>query len=159
MEESNFERMIAIIDSVFDTRQDPDQLQVTEEDIARLQALHPSTLAEYNEGNGPCVWILTIPTTRNIMEQFLSGEISENRLLQLTQPGTKFETVYLCSATVLPEYRKKGLATKMTLDAIADMEKENPIEALFVWPFTPEGRVLAQKIADKAGLPLYIREH
>jgi len=159
MAASNFERMMEIIDGVFDTRDDPDQLQVTQQDIARLQSLHPSTLAEYNEGKGPCAWILTIPTTTTIMKQFLSGEISENKILQLTQPGTKFEAVYLCSATVLPEYRNKGLATKMTMEAIDAMKAENPITDLFVWPFTKEGEALAQKIADKAGLPLHIRKH
>lgn len=156
---SNFERMMEIIDRVFDTRDDPDQLQVTEKDIAKLQSLHPDTLAEYNEGNGPGVWILTIPTTKAIMNQFLSGEISENMILQLTQPGTKFEAVYLCSATVLPEYRNRGLATKMTLEAIEAMKAENPITELFVWPFTKEGETLAGKIATKASLPLHVRPH
>lgn len=151
--------MMEIIDGVFETRDDPDQLQVTENDISKLQSLHPSTLAEYNEGKGPCVWILTIPTSKQIMNQFLSGEISENRILQLTKPGTKFEAVYLCSATVLPEYRNKGLATKMTLDAIEAMKAQHPITVLFVWPFTTEGRSLAQKIAVKAELPLHVRSH
>lgn len=151
--------MMEIIDGVFDTRDDPDQLQVTQRDIAKLQSLHPDTLAEYNQGDGPCVWILTIPTTKAIMNQFLSGEISENMILQLTQPGTKFEAVYLCSATVLHEYRNKGLATKLTLDAIAAIKVENPIAELFVWPFTKEGETLARKIAAKAGLPLLIKEH
>ena len=41
---SNFERMMQIIDEVFSTREDPDQLQVNENVIARLQELHPATL-------------------------------------------------------------------------------------------------------------------
>lgn len=159
MTKSNFERMIEIIDGVFETRNDPDQLQVTEEDQAKLAALHPSTLSEYNEGAGPCVWVLLIPTTLQIMNDFISGKISENRILEFTQPGSKFEAVYLCSATVLPEYRNKGLATKLTLDAISAMKAAHPITDLFVWPFTKEGEALAQKIAGKAKLPLHVRSH
>jgi GNAT superfamily N-acetyltransferase len=134
-------------------------LQVTQKDIAKLQALHPATLSEYNEGNGPCIWILLIPTTRVIMNQFLQGQISENGILQQTKPGTKFEAVYLCSATTLPEYRGKGLTSKLAIEAINNIRAENPVTALFVWPFTKEGEVLAQKIADRLRLPLRIKKH
>jgi hypothetical protein len=159
MADSNFRRMMEIIDGVFETRNDPDQLQVTEKDIAKLQALHPSTLSEYNEGNGPCIWVLLIPTTRAIMNQFLEGTISENGILQQTKPGTKFKTVYLCSATTLPEHRGKGLTSKLTIDAINSMRAENPVTDLFVWPFTKEGEVLARKIAESLNLPLHVRKH
>lgn len=156
---SNFERMIAIIDGVFETRNDPDQLQVTEKDIAQLQELHPATLSEYNEGNGPCVWVLLIPTTKAIMQEFLAGKISENGILQQTKPGTAFEAVYLCSATTLPEYRGKGITSRITIDAINAMKAEHPVTELFVWPFTPEGEVLAKKLAEKLNLPLHVKPH
>lgn len=159
MSASNFERLMAIIDGIFETRNDPDQLQVTQDDIAKLQALHPATLSEYNEGNGPCVWVLLIPTTKAIMQQFLDGKISENGILQQTVSGTSFEAVYLCSATTLPEYRGKGITSRITLDAINAMKAEHPITDLFVWPFTPEGEVLAKRLAEKLNLPLHVRAH
>jgi hypothetical protein len=159
MPASNFERMMAIIDGVFETRNDPDQLQVTERDMAKLQALHPATVSEYNEGNGPCVWVLLIPTTRAIMQQFLDGTVSENGILQQTVPGTSFEAVYLCSATTLPEYRGKGITSRITIEAINSMKAEHSITDLFVWPFTSEGEALAKKLADKLQLPLYVRKH
>ncbi len=159
MGQSNFERMMEIIDGVFETRNDPDQLQVSEQDIERLQALHPATLSEYNEGQGPCIWVLLIPTKKEIMNEFLAGKISENGILQQTKPLTKFEAIYLCSATTLPEYRGKGLTSKLTVDGISSICSENPVTDLFVWPFTKEGEILARKIADQLKLPLHVRVH
>ena len=109
---SNFTRMMQIIDEVFATRNDPSQLQVNEEVIEKLQKIHPVTIAEYNEGSGPCVWVLVIPTTTEILNLFLNGIITEQELFDRTLPGMNYEAVYLCSATALPEYRNKGLALR-----------------------------------------------
>jgi hypothetical protein len=156
--ESNFERMMQIIDEVFSTREDPDQLQVNEKVIARLQELHPATLSEYNDGNGPAIWVLIIPTVKELMEKFLRGEISEQELFDRTKPGMKFDSIYLCSATVLPEYRRKGMTLKMTVDAINAMKKDFPVERLFVWPFSEEGKFLAQKIGEVTGMKVFFKD-
>jgi hypothetical protein len=158
MDNSNFSRMMQIIDETFSTREDPDQLQVDESVIARLNELHPATLSEYNEGNGPIVWVLIIPTTTDLMEEFLNDEISEQQLFERTQPGMDFDCVYLCSATVLPEYRRKGLAKKMTVEAIRKVMKDFEIETLFVWPFSEGGVELAKKIAAEVGLELIVKD-
>jgi predicted GNAT family acetyltransferase len=57
----------------------------------------------------------------------------------------------------LEEYRGKGIATKLTTEAIEQIKKEQPIAALFVWPFSEEGKQLAEKIAKLTQLPLYYR--
>jgi len=154
---SNFERMIALVNEVFDTRSDPSQLQVDENVIEQLQQLHPSTLAEFDDGNGPAIWILMIPTSIKTMKRFLDGTIAESELLEETKNGESFEAIYLCSATVLPEYRRKGMALKLCLEAINEMRKSNPIESLYVWPFTKEGNALATKIAALTGLSLFVK--
>ena len=151
---SNFTRMMQIIDEVFATRNDPSQLQVNEEVIEKLQKIHPVTIAEYNEGSGPCVWVLVIPTTIEIMNLFLNGIITEQELFDRTLPGMNYEAVYLCSATALPEYRNKGLAKRMCVEAIEKLRKEYPIKNLFVWAFTHEGDALADSISKETGLPL-----
>lgn len=151
---SHFERMLGLIEETFSYRNDPSQLQVDEEVIEKLQAIHPATLSEYNEGQGPAVWILLIPTTTAVMEDFLARRINEQEVLDRTHPGETYEAIYLCSATVLPEYRNKGLAKKMCLDAIERIRTQHPITQLFVWPFTPEGKALAEKIAAQTGLTL-----
>lgn len=154
MPESNYERMIQLAESVFDTKSDPDQLDVDEKVIERLLRIHPSTVLEYDDGNGPVVWILMLPTTSVLMKLFLNKEISEKELFYTTPIEASFDAIYLCSAMVLEEYRGKGLARKMTLDAVESIKKDHPIKNLFVWAFSKEGDVLAERVAQLAKLPI-----
>ena len=146
--------MIALIDEVFATRNDPDQLQVSRKDMKKLEGIHPSTLSQVADENGPSVWILLFPTTNDLMNDFLTGKISEQELLDKTKIGIKYDAIYLCSATALPEFRGKGLAKKTSIDAINTIKKDHSITSLFVWPFTKEGGHLAEIIAKETGLPL-----
>ena len=154
---SNFERLIQLADEVFAVKSDPSQLDVNQEVLERLYQLHPATVSEYNEGNGPVAWVLLIPTTLHLMNQFLENKISEKELFNLTPLDTKYEAVYLCSALVLDEFRRKGITKKLALNAIEEMRKEHPLKAAFVWAFSPEGDLAAETIAHQASLPLYKR--
>ncbi len=151
------ERMLQLVNEFFDVKNDPDQLKVTEEDIAKLNKIHPACMSEYNEGDGPIVWILLIPTTEAIMKRFLAKEISETQLLNETPLDAKYDAIYLCSASVLPEYRRKGLAMKVGKDAIDRIMKDHQIKALFYWSFSTEGQALAEKASKELNLPLYKR--
>lgn len=146
-----------VVNSTFDTRSDPDQISVTAEERAHLEALHPATLSELADADGPLVWILLVPTTRTLMDLFLQGTISERELLMRTQPGGAFDVIYLCSASVLPEVRGKGLARKVCLDVIERIRNDYAITALLCWPFSAEGRALALSVAKVTGLPLHER--
>ena len=150
----SFERMIQLVNECFDTRNDPDQISVSNEEREKLEQIHPATLSEYADKSGPIVWILLIPTTRAVMERFVKGTITEKQLLEETKPGDVYDAIYLCSASVLPEYRHKGLAKKITTDAINSIRKDHKITSLFYWPFSAEGKRLAQAIAEDTGLPL-----
>ena len=106
---SNFDRMIQLADDVFASRTDADQLSVDEKVMIRLQEIHPASLSEYNDGNGPAAWILLFPTTSELMNDFLAKRITEKRLFELTPLGISYDAIYLCSALVLEEYRNKGI--------------------------------------------------
>ncbi len=147
--------MIELVTKVFDTRNDPDQISVTPEEREKLFKIHPATLSELANEDGPIVWILMIPTTHAIMELFLKGAISEKQLLEKTQPGDTFDTIYLCSATVLPEFQRKGFGKKVTLEALDKIRKDHPVKSLFYWPFSEAGKAAAQALANGLGLPLY----
>ena len=153
---SNFERMIQLAEDVFDARSDANQLSFDEEVIERLKRLHPSTVSEFNDGNGPVVWILVIPTTIDLMNKFINKNITEQQLLDLTPPDTAYEAIYLCSAMVLPEFRNKGIAKRLSLEAIENIKAQHPIKTLFVWSFTKEGNSLAEYIARVNSLPLMV---
>ena len=152
---SNLERLIRMADEVFANKSDPNQLDVNEEVMERLLRIHPSTVSEYDDGNGPVAWVLIIPSTTGLMNSFLENKISEKELFDLTQPDVAYDAVYLCSALVLEEYRRKGIAKQLALEAIAKIRLEHPIKALFVWTFSKEGELGSEAIARSTSLPLF----
>ena len=157
MELSNFERMILLSDEVFSSRTDPDQLNVNENVMEQLQRIHPDTISEYDDGNGPICWILCIPTTLDLMNQFINKKISERELYELTPLNTKYEAIYLCSALLLEEFRGKGIAQTLGVRAIENIKIDHSIKALFFWSFSKEGEKLAEKVSELMSLPLFKR--
>lgn len=156
MSKPNFDRMLTLIDEVFTTRKDPHQIQVTKKDSQKLEKIHPATLSEFADDKGPAIWVLLIPTTDDVMNKFISGKIHENDILIQTQPEQSYTSIYLCSATTLPEYRGKGMTKKLCLDAIKSICQDHPIKTLFVWPFTEEGKKLALSLSEECNLNLKI---
>ena len=156
---SNFERMIQLAEEAFAVKNDPEQLDVNQKVIKQLQKIHPSSVSEYDDGKGPVAWILMIPTTLDLMNKFLEKKISEKELFVLTPLDTAYDALYLCSAMVLEEYRRKGIAKKLALDAIENIRKIHPVKALFVWAFSKEGDLGSERIAQLTSLPLYKREN
>lgn len=156
---SNYERMIKLADEVFETKDDPNQLDVNEDVIEDLLQIHPATVSEYDNGEGPIAWVLLIPTTIELMNQFIHCEISEKQLFELTKKEKIFNTIYLCSAMVLEEYRKNGIAKNLVLDAIEMIRQDHSITALFVWSFSKEGDLGAETISTITSIPLYKRKN
>jgi len=58
MQAPNYHRMFDLIDEVFSTRNDPNQLLVNEDVIQKLNSIHPATLTELADDNGPLIWVL-----------------------------------------------------------------------------------------------------
>ena len=154
---SNLERMIKLADDVFDIKSDPNQLDVNQDVIKHLHRIHPATVSEYDDGNGPVAWVLVIPTSTELMNRFLKCEISEKELFELTSSDETYEAIYLCSALVLEEYRRKGITKKLVTEAVGKIRKDHPIKALFVWAFSKEGDLASEKTAQLVSLPLHRR--
>lgn len=154
---SNFERLVQLADEVFAVKSDPSQLDVNPEVLERLQKMHPATVSAFDDGNGPVAWVLLIPTTLDLMNRFLDSQISEKELFNLTPLNTTYDAIYLCSALVLEEYRRKAITKNLALSAIENIREIHPIKAAFVWAFSPEGDLAAETIARLAELPLYKR--
>jgi ribosomal protein S18 acetylase RimI-like enzyme len=155
--QENLARMIRLADEVFGMKQDPTQISVNTKVIARLRKIHPSTMTEKSTKNGPIAWILVLPTTKDLMKQFITKKINEQELLKRTSLRAEYDAVYLCSALVLPENRRKGLANRLMCKAIRSIQKQHPIKFLFYWAFSVEGKKLAVSIAKNLSLPLYKR--
>lgn len=150
--------MIRLAEEFFDMKNDPEQLSVDEESMARLRAIHPGTMSEEKDENGPVAWVLVIPTVHALMEVFIRGEINERELLEKTLPGGVYDALYLCSALVLPEHRGKGLAGRLTSRAISSIRTDHPLRSLFYWSFSGAGDTLAASVAREFDLPLYVRK-
>ncbi|MDO9254660.1 MAG: GNAT family N-acetyltransferase [Bacteroidales bacterium] len=154
---SNFERMILLAEDVFAYKSDPNQLNVDQEVMEKLHRIHPATVSEFDDGNGPVAWVLLIPTTLDLMHKFLEHEISEKELFDLTPEDSKYDALYLCSALVLEEYRRKGITKRLLLNAIERIRINHPLKALFIWAFSKEGDLTCEAISRLTSFPLYKR--
>lgn len=154
---NNYERLIQLAEDSFAAHEDPDQLVVDEQILARLRRLHPATVSERADANGPVAWVLLIPTTMALMEQFLTSTITEKELYERTPDKGPYEAVYLCSALVLEEYRGRGIAKELTVIALESIRQDHPVQMLFNWPFSPEGASVAKAVSERNGLPMRVR--
>ena len=149
--------MIQLATEFFDVKNDPSQLSIDETVIERLRLIHPATMGEMTDENGPIAWTIAIPTTESVMNRFLEKQINEAELLALTEYEKKFTEVYLCSALVLPEHRGKGFAKQLFCSSIYAIQKKHSVQSLFSWAFSTEGDGLSQTVAKTLGLPLHKR--
>ena len=157
MTKTNLQRMLDLAEEVFHARHDPDQLDVNDQVIERLVRLHPNAVCEYDDGNGPVAWIILIPTTSALMHEFLNKSIGERELFERTPEGAVYDELYLCSAMVLEEYRRKGISRKLVLEAVENICRDHPIQSLFVWTFSEAGSAAAKSLSKETGLPLFKR--
>jgi len=153
----NEAKLYDLIDDVFDTKNDSTQIGFSEADIEKMMALHPATLQEAANEDGPYAWVAVIPTSSVLMHQFLSGAIDERQLFEQTSPSAANDVAYLCSAIVLPEFRRSGVALRLTVQAIDSMKRDLPIRYALVWPFSEQGELLAKKAADCCGIQVMTR--
>lgn len=153
----NLVRMIQLAEEFFATKKDPSQISINKKVILRLKRIHPNTMTEKSTTKGPVAWILLIPTTHILMERFITNKITERELFNKNPLRVKYDSIYLCSALVLPEYRGRGLAKSLMIKAIKSIQKEHPITCLFYWALSTEGKKLAASVAAELSLPLYKR--
>lgn len=154
---NNLEKMIQLAEGFFATKNDPSQISINSKVMLRLKNIHPDTITEKSTSKGPIAWILIIPTTHKIMEQFITKKINERELYHKIPLHAKYDSVYLCSALVLPEYRGRGLAKRLLIKAIKSIQKEHPIKCLFYWGFSRAGKQLSCSVAKELHLPLHQR--
>ena len=153
----NLKRLLELVDDVFETRNDPTQIAFSEADMEKMESLYSGCLQEAANADGPISWVAVIPTSLELMNLFVQGELTERQLFEATEATTPKQAVYLCSAIVLPEFRRSGIAFDLSVNSIRTIQEDRPIEAAFVWSFTEEGESLARKVASTCSLPLFVR--
>lgn len=155
---TNLQRMLNLVEEAFYSGNGSDgQITVNDTERLHLQAISRYCLNEYEDDCGPVIWLLLVPTTYGLMNEFVYGRINEVSLLMQTPIGIQYNALYLCSAITLPEYRNKGLTSVFAVKTIENIRKEHAIASLFYWPFSATGEKLAKNIASAVDLPLYER--
>ena len=76
--------MIQLADEFFETKNDPTQLDITEDVMEQLHSIHPSTMGEIANDDGPIAWSIVIPATRDVKDLFLNRKIGEAELMSMT---------------------------------------------------------------------------
>lgn len=143
--DKDIDSMMNIAEQFFGTEQDPEQIPITKESLKKLLKLDKNAFSYKKDGRGNIIgWIVLVPTNRKLAEDFINGEISEKELFDKTKPQKKYDALYLCSVIVMPKYRRKGYAINMAVNSLNNMALKKDV-LLFYWPFSKEGKLLAQK--------------
>ena len=142
----------------FGTKTDPTQIPIARASVRKLLQLHPKAFLYKTDDTGdPICWTAIVPTTKNLMNKFLAGKITEKQLFDMTEPQESYDAIYLCAALTVPEHRKKGYAFELLVDAVGSIPVKGKL-ILFSWPITKEGKTLAKRIGERFKTNVLIQE-
>lgn len=148
IDEKYYEEIRKASEDFFKTENDPEQMENKKENIPRLRALHPKAYQWKIVDDRPVGWVALVPTTKELMNDFLSCKITERQLFDETQPAKEYDAIYLCASFTMPEHRDKGYALELNIDSIESISQGKKL-TLFAWPISGEGEGLANKIEEK----------
>ncbi|HXK36697.1 MAG TPA: hypothetical protein VJ553_03900 [Candidatus Paceibacterota bacterium] len=147
-----------IAERIFGTAQDPDQIPINRESLRKLMTLSPESIQhELDDKGDPIAWVVVVPTTRELMEQFLQGKLTERELFDRTEPHAEYDALYLSAAVTVPEHRLRGIARRLFRRAIERIPHA-PDAVLFAWPTTDDGRAMAKALAGRFGIEVRLRQ-
>jgi hypothetical protein len=156
MDEQILNKIISVDEKFFRTTNDSQQIPITKEALDKILQLHSNAFLYKLENNEPISWVVVVPTSKDLADKFLNDEISERELLDLTKPQLVYEAIYLCSATTMPEHRRKGYVIEMMKEAIGSIPHKEDVK-LFAWAYSPEGKALMEKAAREFGVKIWIK--
>ena len=158
MNQKILDSMMKIAELFFGTETDPDQMPINQESADKLLSIHKNTIVyKIDENGNPIAWVVVVPTSINVMNQFLKKEITEKELLDKAVEEKKFDTLYLCAAFVLPEYRRKGYAKELFEEAINGMPNGNNA-TLYCWLYSEDGKKLVAALSGVIKRPILSRD-
>ncbi|MGQ3685658.1 MAG: hypothetical protein ACUBOA_11735 [Candidatus Loosdrechtia sp.] len=158
MDEKTLEKMLEITERFFRTANDPNQMPISKKSFCKLLELHPKTVIYKIENGEPISWVVVLPTSDELAEKFLKGEINERELLDMTQPQEQYEALYLCAAFTVPEHRRRGYVIRMLEEAIDSIPHTANVK-LFSWPYSKEGRLVVEKLSKVMGVDILLKEN
>jgi len=116
------------------------------ENAEKLISLEKNNLICFKENNQPISWALVLPTSREKAERFLKKEITELELFNRSVEKPLFESLYLFSVVTLPDYRKRGLSSRLVKYQIEYFRNKYKIKDFYAWALNPEGKSLIESL-------------
>ena len=149
--------LLSGLEGYFHTEEDSEQVPISLESHKYLLAVRPSSLATSFSDDGTLVAsVVTIPTTKEITDLFMSGEITEKELFDRTEPRGNSEALYLMSAFVAPDYRRRGLGIQLTKELISKIDSDAKL-TLFAWPTSEEGKKFTNALQENIHRAILVR--
>ena len=157
MDKEIVQKIIDIGEQLFKTAQDPTQIPISWGSYYKLQELHQDSLLCKTENGELISYVVTLPTKKELMNDFLEGKINERELLDLTKPQKIYEALYLCEAFTTSEHRRRGYIIELFRQAISSIPHTSDVK-LFTWPFSEEFKKLTEKLSSILGTKILIKE-
>ena len=153
---SDIEKMCLIAEKIFSAEADTTQTKPTVENTLDLISIEKNTLVCIKENGEVVAWTVVLPTSKNNMNRFLSGEITERELSFESKKDPSFEALYLMAGITLPLYRKRGLSLQLITYQIDYFKHKYNMRDFYSLPFSESGKSLIQKISANLNIIIKI---
>jgi GNAT superfamily N-acetyltransferase len=112
----------------FETRKDPEQMQITPNNTKWIYAKHPDWVNIATQGGEFVGGAFCFPITKKSAKEFAQGNISEKELFKEAKAGViNLEAIYFCSVLVMPKYRGQkignALVKKLLIKMVGGIQK------------------------------------
>src|SRR3989338_10686382 len=88
-------QMNVVAEEIFGAEEDTTQTKPTIENALKLIAIDKNNFVCVKDGEKIIAWTVTLPTSKQNMNEFLDGKITERELSERSKKNHSFETLYL----------------------------------------------------------------
>lgn len=131
---------------LFGTDVDEDQAQPTLENALALIGLDKNTFICLKDEGKIVAWSVVLPTSREDMNDFLSGKITERELFDRSVSSPSYEALYLTAVVVLPEHRKQGIGLRLMKHQIEYFRQKYGIADFYAYTLNEDGKRFAHNL-------------
>lgn len=151
-----------LAEKYFGTEKDPEQMPTHKEASLWILEQIPECVNVIKDDGKQVGFTFIIPCNEEIMDKFLNREINERQLYEEVRKkkinSKNFTTIYLCSAFVIPEYRRKGLVGNAVMKSIKKIVKTKHIPTLFYDAYSEDGKNVVEVSAKKLKIKVLERK-
>lgn len=148
--------MNVVAEEIFGAEEDTTQTKPTIENALKLIAIDKNNFVCVKDGEKIIAWTVTLPTSKQNMNEFLDGKITERELSERSKKNHSFETLYLMAGITLPEYQRKGLYSLCRKYQIEYFKTKYGIHDFYAMPFSPEGEKALAKVEKNLKIQIKI---